>query len=69
MPRLIFSDAEYQELIRFANERGINPKEALLAFVRLGNRASDKGRTTLRPTPTLDQTESKLLPEEGLPPN
>ncbi|HEX2914093.1 MAG TPA: hypothetical protein VH186_25035 [Chloroflexia bacterium] len=43
--RLIFTEEEYQELLRFASERGMNPKEAILAFVRLGNEVSDKGRS------------------------
>lgn len=46
MRRMIFSEEEYNEIHRFAEERRLNPKEAVLAFVRFGNKASDKGWTT-----------------------
>lgn len=40
MPRIYLTEEEYAEVTRFARERNMNPKEAVLAFVRAGNRVS-----------------------------
>ena len=44
MKRIILTDEEYDEIARFAHERGLNAKEAILAFVRFGNRAVENSR-------------------------
>ena len=64
MPRIVFNDEEYQQLVRFAAERGMNPKEAVLAFAKLGNRAADNPRVVLHSAP-LEKEAEKLYSTEG----
>ncbi len=67
MRRLIFTEEEYEEIARFAAERGMNPKEALLAFVRFGNRAVDSGRAGGSPAEASEPTErlEETRPDEA----
>lgn len=64
MPRIVFSDEEYQQLVRFAAERGMNPKEAVLAFVKLGHRSTGNPRVMSHPAP-LEKETGKIPSTEG----
>lgn len=65
MPRLIFDDEEYQQLVRFAAERGMNPKEAVIAFVRAGNRVAGNGRTVEHSAPLEKEAGQSLYSSEA----
>jgi hypothetical protein len=64
MPRIVFSDEEYQQLVRFAAERGLNPKEAVLAMAKLGNRATANPRVLLHSAP-LEKETGKVFSTES----
>lgn len=61
MPRIILTEEEYAELKQFASERNLNPKEALLAFVRAGNRVSSSKIARME---TPEQSRQNKLSEQ-----
>jgi hypothetical protein len=57
--RIILTEEEYAEVDQFARERNLNPKEAILAFVRAGNRVSSskvKGQEPARHPKTSESS-------------
>ncbi len=63
MPRIILTDEEYAELVQFGRERNLNPKEALLAFVRAGNRVSSSKITRPEILQSQEQTRPSKVQE------
>ena len=58
MPRIYLTEEEYAEVTQFARERNLNPKEAVLAFVKAGNRVSSS--KVSRPENTGNSRQTKL---------
>ena len=61
MPRIILTEEEYAELKQFASDRNLNPKEAVLAFVRAGNRVSS---SKIARVESSEQTKHNKLSEQ-----